>query len=271
MYASRPSWVVTLTAGDRGRADPDVRVWDSLRVPQLGRVPAEQCLNLAYPDGRLRDMYLHQDRVFQLACEQRLPRRDLRARNRASDFDDGGPDCDWDGLVRELRALILKIKPAAVVSPHPLVDSTFDHIFTTVALENAVRKAGAAGPLYLLYAVEPRGASPLHPFGPADTVASVPAWADPEWIADSIYSHPLSAELRREKIAAVDAAHDLRAPAGGTRDARRAVAALIAGMPRDPLAFQRRAPRPNEIYFVASAASLSSLVERALKPHRPCS
>src|SRR5882762_7071294 len=59
MYADRQSWVATITAGDKATANLPVgipararagwaaslRVWDSLSVPQMGRVPPDRCVN----------------------------------------------------------------------------------------------------------------------------------------------------------------------------------------------------------------------------------
>ena len=78
-YADTRATVVTVTAGDasdryqnptqpwmsltRG-AVAQMRVWDSLTIPQFGGVPPERAINLCLPDGRLSEMYLHPDRDF---------------------------------------------------------------------------------------------------------------------------------------------------------------------------------------------------------------
>jgi LmbE family N-acetylglucosaminyl deacetylase len=287
-YASRPSdcCIVTVTAGEHGMPLPletrdpeaqaahkaDLRVWDSLAIPQLGGIPAHRCVNLVFPDRALEGMFRDRTRPARLACEARLPRRTLRSRNADPDFATGSDDCTWTGLVADLASLLQKVRPSIVVAPHPIIDSHPDHIFTTVALEEAMRRGGCDVRLALLYVVHPPRA-PLHPFGSADSVASLPPWHEDEWVADSIWSHSLTPELRQRKYFAIEAAHDLRTMerseprrlgpllASLAREAR----GFVRGRARDPASFLRRAPRPNEIFYVASPDSLSELAKRRFR------
>jgi LmbE family N-acetylglucosaminyl deacetylase len=286
LYADRPasSWIVTVTAGERGamnlskviasRAGGDtpwkasLRVWDSVMIPQLAGVSAERCLNLAYPDGGLEAMFRHAAGPHRLACEPALSRSTLRARNRDREFQEAPSECTWAGLVSDLRLLIDKAKPAVVVCPHPLVDSHPDHVFTTVALEQALRESAHRAPAFFLYVVHARDAH-AYPYGSGDAIVSLPPSNDARWLADSIYSHPLPADRRRGKYFAVEAAHDVRTYGnGGARTFRqllgamkREASAFVRGVAVDPMgAFLRRASRPNEIYYVVCADSLSELV-----------
>jgi len=286
MYVGHKAWVVTITAGDAGMASFSevvphnahsaqwsalLRVWDSLTIPQLGGVPPERCLNLAYPDGRLRQMYEQPDRAFSVACEKERSRRMLRLRNPAAEFQGGDPQCTWKGLIDELRCLLEKAKPDVVLCPHPLVDGHHDHVFTTVAIEEALRRASHKSPLFLLYVVHRRDV-PLYPFGPRMGLVSFPPWTDEQWLADSIYSHPLAADVQQTKYFAVEATHDLRTYTTGEPGTlgqvlttlKQEISALLSGTGRPAASFLRRAPRPNEIYSVVSAESLSELVRRAL-------
>lgn len=80
LYSDTRATIVTLTAGDASdryqnptqpwmslsrSAIANMRVWDSLTIPQLGGVPHEQAINFCYPDGRLMEMYLNPDHDFQ--------------------------------------------------------------------------------------------------------------------------------------------------------------------------------------------------------------
>lgn len=286
MYSGRPSWVATITAGEGGMADlsavvpaksntirwnAQLRVWDSLTVPRLGSVPPQRCLNLVYPDGQLGALYRRAPPVAMLACEESLPRATLRLENSAPEFRTGQPACTWDGLVEELRRLLEMARPDIVICPHPLVDAHHDHVFTTVALDQALREGAFRSSLFFLYTVHRRGA-PLHPFGPRTAIVTFPPWTDPEWIADSIYSHPLEPQVQLGKYFAVEAMHDARTFTTAEprpwrqvlMDILRALSAWFAGTGLPPASHLRRAPRPNEIYGVVSAQSLSELVERAL-------
>jgi hypothetical protein len=79
--------------------------------------------------------------------------------------------------------------------------------------------------------------------------------------------------VQRAKCFAVATAHDERSysgddrknVAGALRSVKGEVSALLGGTELRPASFLRRAPRPNEIYFVVSAEGLSQLVSRALQ------
>jgi LmbE family N-acetylglucosaminyl deacetylase len=286
LYRGHRSWVATITAGERGTADlsavvsrPEhmnrwnalLRVWDSVTIPQLGEVPAERCLNLVYPDAQLKEMYEQSAQPVRIACDDSISRRTLRLRNRAPEFQGGDSACTWKGLVDELRRLLDKTKPGVVVCPHPIIDAHPDHVFTTVALEQALHDSPYRGVLVFLYVVHQRDA-PVYPFGPASSVVSLPPWTRREWMAESIYSHPLTPDVRIAKYFAIEATHDERAYANGEPRTvgqvfsivKREVSALLGGVGLRPTSFLRRAPRPNEIFYVVSAESLTELVKRAL-------
>ena len=64
--------------------DSEMRVWDSLTIPQFGGVPPERAINLCLPDGRLREMYLHPDRDFKDEGDEAPDFSALRRMNRSS-------------------------------------------------------------------------------------------------------------------------------------------------------------------------------------------
>jgi LmbE family N-acetylglucosaminyl deacetylase len=283
MCLDRRSWVVTVTAGEKSTANlpqyipltvraewaARLRVIDSLSNPQLGQVPPIWRVNLAYPDGALESMFREPSRGFELACEGRLSRHQLRSQNEPPEFRAGDPGCTWDGLVDELCLLLELTRPDIVVCPHPLIDSHSDHIFTTVALERAMRGLEHARPQLLLYAVHNHGA-PSYPFGPAESLVSLPPGQHDAWIGDSIYSLLLEPHLQLAKYFAVESMHAVRryddAERKGTlqflKSMRREIVAYVAGMGVDPASWLRRAPRPNEIYYVVRGDALPELIDR---------
>jgi hypothetical protein len=290
MCLDRKTWVVTITAGEKSTANvpqhippaaraewaAQLRLSDSLSNPPLGQVPALWRLNLAYPDGALESMYREPSRGFELACEGRLSRRQLRSQNALREFRAGNPDCTWNGLVDELRQLLELTRPDIVISPHPLIDTHSDHIFTTVALEQAMRDLELTRPQLLLYAVHHHGA-PSYPFGPAESLVSLPPGQHDAWIGDSIYSLSLEPDMRLAKYFAVESMHAVRryedAERKGALDVlkalRREIVAYVAGMGVEPASWLRRAPRPNEIYYVVSAGSLTELIARFESRYAP--
>jgi hypothetical protein len=231
-------------------------------------------LNLVYPDGQLERMYHQPARRFDIACENALPRGALRSRNGAEELRRGDPACTWPALVAELRWLLETTKPDIVLCPHPILDAHPDHVFTTVALEQAVRAARGANPRFFLYVVHVRDV-PAYPFGDAGALVSLPPSAEDYWSAESIYSHPLAPDVQSTKYFAVEAVHDDRAyssgeartVAGFLATVKRELSALLGGTGIRPTSFLRRAPRPNEVYYVVSAEALSQLVRRALAHH----
>jgi LmbE family N-acetylglucosaminyl deacetylase len=283
MCLDRRSWVVTITAGEKSTGNLPQHVpmearaeWaarlrniDSLSNPRLGQIAPKWRLNLAYPDGALESMYREPARGFALACEDRLSRQQLRSHNELREFRAGDPDCTWNGLVDELRLLLKLTQPDIVVCPHPLIDAHSDHIFTTVALERAMRTLERTRPQLLLYAVHHHGA-PSYPFGPAESLVSLPPGQHDAWIADSIYSLSLEPRMRLAKYFAVESMHAVRGyddpERKGTlkflKSVRREVVAYVAGMGVKPASWLRRGPRPSEIYYVVSGSALTELICR---------
>jgi hypothetical protein len=231
-------------------------------------------VNLAFPDARLRDLCAEPGRPLALACEEPLSRATIRAWNQAAEFRGGSTECTWDGLVEELRRVLQKTQPDVVVCPHPLVDQHPDHVCTTLALEEAVR-GSAKEPVFLLYVVHVRDA-PVYPFGPAEGWVALPPAMDAAWQADSIYSHPLAPDVQQLKYFAVERNHDERtysygAPRSTAQVAasiKRELGAFFGGEGLEPTSFRRRAPRPNEIFWVVSAKTLSEFAAHARARYR---
>ena len=106
-----------------------------------------------------------------------------------------------------LRPLLKKVKPAVIVAPHPQLDSHADHQFATVALAAALsrRRRRAILLLYTKHADRNR-----YPYGPAGTVVSLPPPVEQEVQIDRVYSHPVSTDLQRQQLFALESMHDLR-------------------------------------------------------------
>jgi LmbE family N-acetylglucosaminyl deacetylase len=286
LYSTCRSWIVTVSCGERSPTDLSpmvaraneqthwralLRVFDSLAAPELGGVPRERRLNLVFPDARLKQMHDNPMQAFRLGCEDSLPRRTLRSRNPVPELWDAPAGGKWGDLVAELRWTLDTVRPRTVLCTHPLVDPHLDHVFTSIALAEALRGGAYEPGLFLLYVVHANEA-PLYPFGSAASVVSLPPWEHKEWIADSIYSHSLSEDTRRAKFFAVEAAHDLRVYSDASPRSlrqlmtvlRRELSAFVTGMGLHPTDFLRRAPRPNELYYVVSAQGFLELAQRAL-------
>jgi len=274
LYAGRNATIVTLTCGNAGDAnyadqfsDPAeqyrfkgfLRAMDSVTVPWLGGVPPERCFNLGYFDARLQDMH---GRPTDAVPEVYGPNRDVSVYRRANlgRLLPKGPRTNtWAHLVDDLAEVFRKVRPSVIVLPHPFLDSHSDHAFTTVAAMEALERWKRPVKL-LLYTNH--AAENLYPHGPAGTSAPLPAWSGRALSVEGVYAHPVSPELQRRKLFAMDGMHDLRlSPAEqiACRDGN--AAPPREDYPRLPAVdYFRRGPRPEELFFVFSRKGAGRLV-----------
>jgi len=265
-HAARSS-IVTITAGNAGfanyqasfGADADaqalfkgsLRAFDSVTVPWLGGVPPERCFNLGYFDARLAEMHAQPDADMAEAVRSNRDVAVYRAANLSRLLPSAAARANrWRHLVADLAAVLHKLRPVLIVAPHPELDAHADHAFTTVALVEALKRyrAPVTALLYTNHV-----ASDLYPYGPAGSVMSLPPWSRGELFAPSVLSFPVSPELVRRKLFALEAMHDLRpAPERAPGD---------GGALSDYL---RRAPRAEEIFYVHDRVSLGQLVQSFL-------
>jgi LmbE family N-acetylglucosaminyl deacetylase len=277
VYAYRKSTVVTITTGNAGPRNYEavfddlaemyhfkgrIRLIDSITVPWLGGIPPDRAFNLGYFDARLAEMY---GKPAAVIPEMYSPNTDigvylkynigslLPKRPRAS---------TWTNLVDDLATVLKKVNPAVIVAPHPHLDSHADHQFATVALVEALarRRGRVTLLLYTNHADRNR-----YPYGPAGTVMSLPPPVADEVMVDRVYSHPVSPDLQRQKLFALESMHDLRpSPSrsyqltiGGDRS--REVEQL--GQSSGDVSYFRRAPRSNELFFVYDQATVRPMID----------
>jgi LmbE family N-acetylglucosaminyl deacetylase len=286
LYSDTRATVVTLTAGDasdryRNRRQPwlslsrneiaRTRVLDSLTIPKLGGVSPDRAINLCFPDGRLRDLYRRPD--IDLWNEAgAIDFSALRRMNHSSLLRPGTCAGSWRALVRDLSHIVASVDPTIVVAPHPKLDPHPDHLFTTVALCEALA-AGAKARMFLYVVHNTR--SEMWPFGPAGSGVTLPPILPGDGQCGSgFYSHALPAERQRLKLLALEAMHDLRdlqwpaSPGAEHRAAGerivRELKAWVHGMGVDPTSYLRRAVRPDEFFFVASCQDACAMARQAI-------
>ena len=192
LYADRDATIITITSGNAGDmnyranvSDPAehyllkgyLRAVDSVTVPWQGQIPPERTFNLGYFDAQLSTMYQSPDQVIP---ELYGPNQDVAPYRRANIgklLPTSSRTNTWNHLVEDLTEILRKVKPAIIVTPHPLLDTHLDHDYVTVALVQAIEKSNqnARFLLYTNHASKNR-----YPFGPAGTVMSLPPWSTNE-------------------------------------------------------------------------------------------
>lgn len=268
LYARSEAFVVTITAGDhagfyldRARRVAEVgtnaaqhaRVWDSITVPFFGGVPPERCVNLGYRDSTLADMFENGTSGVSHGARGIAEHRQVNL----SPLTPAAPQApSWAALVEDLVHLMRAIQPDVIVMPHPLLDDHPDHAFTSLAACEALEAVHLGHGQLLLY-VNHSPRSSLYPFGQNDGAIPPPPHFGEPIPFRTIFSEPLSTEVRELKFLALEAMHDLRTlpaddPPSWTRLVRTAFSELrgkISGRGRTPTSYFRRAVRPNELFF----------------------
>jgi LmbE family N-acetylglucosaminyl deacetylase len=284
LYAGTRSTVATVTAGNAGsptyeavfgdKQDAEqyhfkgrVRVIDSITIPWQGGVPPERSLNLGYFDARLGTMFETPDAVVP---EMYGPNTDVgqyRQYNFSPLVRKGSRQSTWRNLVGDIEQLLRRVNPAIIAAPHPQLDTHRDHQFTTVALVEAMARwrRNVTLLLYTNHADNNR-----YPYGPAGTLMSLPAITQSVEL-DGVFSLPVSPELQRDKLFALESMHDLRY--SPTRQYQLAVGDGRTTLPEKPgpdpdITYLRRGPRSNELYFVYDQDTVRPMIEAFLTPWR---
>jgi LmbE family N-acetylglucosaminyl deacetylase len=253
LYNKTDATIVTVTAGNSGGfkyrreiSDPAehyrfkgfLRSVDSVWVPWLGGIPPDRTYNLGYFDSRLRQMHRKPKKSIPEKYSANIDIAVYRRANIGDLLPNGPRTNSWVHLVEDLATIIRKVHPARIVMPHPLLDDNLDHRYTTVAAVEALKDWPE--PVQILLYTN-HASKNRYPFGPAGTAMSLPPWSSTTLPVQNIYSHPLSAEVQRWKLFALESMHDLRlSPADQ---------ATCVGQQPDKYNYFRRAVRPDEIFF----------------------
>ena len=168
----------------------------------------------------------------------------------------------WNHLVEDLAALFRQVNPSIVVMPHPILDSHADHQYTAVAAVDALDRWDGR-PTFLLYTNH--ASENRYPFGPAGTAMSLPPWSASDVIVERVYAHPVSPELQRRKLFALEAMHDLRL------SPEEQATCDVPGLERRPdyprlpeVDYLRRGPRSEELFLVFGRDSIHEVIQTFL-------
>lgn len=263
-------FIVTVTSGDAGSFMYDevyskeeakshylkkgeVRTWNSLAVPMLGGVPPENLINLGYNDARLRGMYRDKDLIVSGVYTGVSDMSTFRKQNTSPLAKGLKGINNWDSLVGNLVYLIGEINPDIIITPSPLLDMHSDHQYTTVAVVEALKKVDKKHGKLLLYTNHQVNFNERFPYGEMGSLISLPPTPKGSNFFRRLYSYPLSKEVQRSKIFALDAMNDLRL---GTdyrfvgRAFAQAFDTLWLQVTGKNESYFRRSVRSNEFFFV---------------------
>jgi LmbE family N-acetylglucosaminyl deacetylase len=282
LYSGRNATIVTVTSGNAGDANYQdqfsdaaqqylfkgyLRAVDSVTVPWQGGIPPERCFNLGYFDARLA---LMRQKPKEVVAEMYGPNTDVSVYRRANvgRLLEGKPRTStWEHLVEDIAEVLRKVKPAVVVMPYPQLDSHADHQFVAVAAVEALER-WKGKPRFLLYTNH--ASENLYPFGPAGSPMSLPPWSGPELPVEGVYAHPLSPELQRRKLFALETMHDLRLSPTEQSTCSDPAAPRRPDYPRVPAVdYFRRGPRSEEVFFVYGRDGVRGLVRSFLAQAGP--
>ncbi len=226
------SYIITVTAGESGEFNYNeiyknkeehylkkgvLRTFDSITIPMLGGIPPEHILNLGFFDGTLTDMFNDKSKVVSGAKTNISDINTFRKQNISTIANNLSGNSSWNSLVENLTYLIEEVDPDIIVTPYPALDSHPDHKFSSVALFEAIKKAGKQdGKLFLysnhftLYSNNLTILNEYFPYGKMGGTISLPPNFDKTLYFDSIYSHSLSINKQKDKLFALEGMHDLR-------------------------------------------------------------
>jgi len=277
LYAGRDAYVATITAGDyvdglygrlgldpseQNRLRGEMRVWDSLFVPQMGGVGPDRTVNLGYETYTLAKLH---DQARGGVGDERLPASGVVGPYRQGAVQNllGGRSAsqEWSSVVTDLVALIEATRPDFIVAPHPALDAHSDHQYTTIAALEALQSLDDRSTTLLLY-TNHHTLSEHYPYGGSTTAVTLPPWFGGTRFP-SVYSHAVDSDLQLRKLFALEAMHDLRAaplrlntgaPFGVLLERLRQAAESVRQDPFGDYSYFRRAVRPNELFFVYPAS-----------------
>ena len=276
LYSNKAATIVTVTSGNAGDAnykdnvaDPAaqyrlkgwLRAVDSVTVPWQGGVPPERCYNLGYFDARLKEMHKSPSAVVP---ELYGPNDDIGVYRRANVsrlLPVGARKSSWANLVEDLRIIITKVKPAVVVMPDPWLDDHSDHQYAAVAAMAAAVGA-RSNARFLLYTNHATGTGNHYPYGPPETSISLPPPPPGIPAVDAVFSYPLTEDVRRLKLFALESMHDLRLSPTEQAACNVPGAVRRSDYPRTPdVDYLRRGPRPEEIFLVYTSAGARAVID----------
>jgi len=267
IYKDSNAHIVTVTAGDGGDMKykelydnakdhflkkGKLRVWDSLYVPALAGIGPERAVNLGYFDNTLSTMYQKRPNPVPATYSEETNVHVFREMNTSPLLKTREMENAWPNLVNDFKALIEQINPDVIATPSPALDSHDDHLYTSLALFEALRQLQRKNGKIFLYSNH-NSTCEHYPFGAQGTIMSLPPNFDAQLFFRSVYSHHLSISDQKDKFFSIETMHDLRYNlkwsfiSWALNKSYRQLKEVI--LDRD-FSYFRRGIRSNELFFV---------------------
>jgi LmbE family N-acetylglucosaminyl deacetylase len=229
-----------------------LRAIDPIACGLWAGVPRERIISLGHYDGMVEKSFRHSPAGIEPL------------------YGEGDPK-SWHELVAQLRSIIERNSITVVCTPHPLLDSHPDHVFSTLAVLKAVLLEPRPNIKLLLY-TNHHPQTEAYPFGPMHSATTVPPAQGVIPATKLVFSHPLDADSRHEKILALEMNHGLRDVPMPSRGIRRSAVDLlrraILGSHLYDFNYYRRSIRQNELFFLATGSDIERLYEATMEAIR---
>ncbi|MCS7063949.1 MAG: PIG-L family deacetylase [Methylacidiphilales bacterium] len=279
IYTSYPqsTVIVTITDGlntaNRNFILTSQRVIESLTIPQFNGISFRNTINLAYPDGNLKILY---ENYRTSPMDKKSSRfNEYRNLNVSPYMPTNSIGPCWISLINDLVQIIQSYKPTIIITPHPLIDSHFDHVFTTLALDEALQICDYF-PSAILTTFVHNKITELYPFGPHNSEISLPPFPqhfNNIQLFDSVQVAFCSEDLNHLKFRAMEAHSDLRTirfpiyPTFSSAFLQLKIAAynsLLFHPNSPPNSLFRRFIRPHELFLtITSSATFQNICQHA--------
>ena len=263
--------IVTTTIGEHGNCNycdlyndedkaslkkAELRTIDALTTGLYGGVPIQNSLALGYFGGSLQWM---KDNPNKNASSLRNSLQDMNTFRRVSHAaitleDKVSPN--YNSFLNDLIAIIEQIKPAIILTPHPIIDSHPDHKYTTYTLKDALESTKHR--CKILGYTNHLSTSESYPVGDLHSPISLPPNFK-EFDFRSIYSFGLNKDLQMDKFFALEAIHDLRDSSIqiSIKKAYKQLDKLITRkLKGKDKSYYTRSVRANELFFVITLDDL---------------
>lgn len=260
------SFVLNIKSGESGEYNYDevykdtiehyrkkgqLRTWNSITVPLLGGIDAENILNLGYFTD-LKQMYFNKKKIFQSEYAKTIDINTYRNQNVSILKDSLVGSSNWVSLVKNLEILLSIINPDIIITPYPALDRHHEHKYTTIAVLEAIKNSNIKNGNLFLYSNH-YVLNEYYPYGNAGGTASLPPNFNNAIYFESIFSFPLDEKMQNDKLFALEAMNDLR-PDTEWRFANKAIKNALMNAKTEILggdnSYFRRAIRSNELFFV---------------------